>query len=194
MNLREEIISKLNYSAFSVGQIDIFHDSIKTDAIGHANIDMWLKGCIESLFYRPNKYCLVFCGSEHQYYYIQLIEGIISESGFLTCLGTNSTSDCELYSRQIFCINFSDLEYYSKVKQISSLCEQDGFICTSGTIDDWPKTDKRLASYCGVVSKWSHPQRKNMLVVNIESIDFGKLQEVNKHLLWIELFYKYKIF
>jgi len=49
-----------------------------------------------------------------------------------------------------------------------------------------------LASYCCATNKWSFPQRKNFIIVPVKKINFELFNSINKELLWIEIFNKFK--
>lgn len=191
--LRQDIIERLSsfQPSESQSQLELLYScfAFKNDPVyERIKIQTWLQGCIESLYYRPNKYCLILVGSQG-----------IGKTEFFRYISPNKNwalNTWELSKAQDSCHEFffvcldESLSYYSKVKQMRSLCQNQEYVIFDG---DFPVSEKRIASYCGTTNEWSHPDCKWDLVVEIEKIDFQKFNSIDKNLLWSELFYKFKL-
>lgn len=190
--IREEIISHLRSSKSANGFIQDFFSCIEFDELdqmAESKFTKWLAGCIESIFYSPNKNCLILRGEQG-----------IGKSELLRYLCPRRTWLGEFYSLQqaqkmsheYFIVYVGEeLNQYSKVKQMRSMCmNQEFFVLDEYT--EQPKAEKRLASYCATVQEWNHPVAKTDFIVHIKSIDFKKLNSIDRNLLWSELFHKYK--
>jgi len=204
MTIREEIIKLLDVPVGELseydklkkclfinapykGVVDTFRykeaeESYK-DFTGHSfiSIDTWLQGVIQSLFYKPNKYLLVLEGEE----------GIGKDSFF-----ANLLPDEQLYEERRTCISLYstlivNIEFF---KNMLNIPLEDGFIILEDNAKFLihPGTDKRLCSYCTTTEKWRYPQRKNVIVLSVESIDWELYNSIDKLKLWQELFFKYK--
>lgn len=193
--LRQDIISQFN-EGYTGALYSPYEDMLgcftfKGDpAYEVIKLNTWFQGCIESLFYKPNKYCLILKGEQGigKTKFFKDISPKQNWIGFMT-----NMNGIQVLSRSFFmlCLD-EELEYYSKVKQMRSLCQSQEFVLLDD-LANHPATDKRLASYCATVKEWNHPVAKSDLVIDIESINFQLLAAIDKDLLWSELFHKYKL-
>lgn len=195
MNIREEIIKKLDkpveyfslyYEMKSCLQYNNVQDKFYRN--NDSMIDHWFKGVIESLYYRPNKYCLVLVGN-HGLGKVKFLYNMLPESIF------NMKDDMtDIYTHLIITNEFN--------KNDLKLPEQDNFKVVPCVIEKYsdgrvsvlqePSADKRLASYCCTTNVWRHPPRKNFIVLHLESINQELFNSIDKDLLWIEIFNKFK--
>lgn len=158
----------------------------------HKMLNMWFKGVIESLYYRPNKYVLVLEG-----------KGGIGKSEFFR----------HLLPENVY-FKYSDSYYAHEIKKYAYNCllidlvfekhmlnipTEENFIVEPfcGTSDvpgerRYASTNKRLASYCSTTNKWQYPPRKNFIVLKLESINQELFNSIDKLQLWIEIFNKFK--
>lgn len=191
MSLREDIKHDLGL-VYTGGELERLYScfTFKNDpAYERIKLQTWFQGCIESLFYRPNKYCLVLSGKQG-----------IGKTEFFRRISPNKnwlTQSSNIRDMEKLCMDFlfvmvdEELYSYSKVKQMRTLCQSQNFVIYDG--DEFPECDKRLASYCGTVNEWPHPSCKWDLVIEIESIDWQMFNSIDKNLLWSELFHKFKL-
>lgn len=192
--LREDIIMHLR-SVNTLSNYDVIQDffgaiEFNDEAVyEQTKILKWMEGCIRSLFYSPNKYCLILVGEQG-----------IGKSEFLRYLSARknwygefaSLSQAQNLSRDFFilCVG-NELEKYSKVKQMRSLCMNQEFVILNEFTNE-PVAEKRLASYCASMQEWNHPEAKTDLIIKIKSIDFKKLNAIDRNLLWATLFKMFK--
>lgn len=150
--------------------------------------DNWFKGVIRSLYYEPNKNLLVLEGKDEielSKFLDKLIDDTCLPMISLRLRNTKVSENC-LYHGMILDIDF---EY----KKTQDIIEQDNFYVyphVKDLID--PGTDKRLCSYCSTTTHWNYPQRKNVTVLKVESIDWEKYNAIPKLELWIEVFNLFK--
>lgn len=185
--IREEIISHIDSCKVARGAVQDFLSCIEfsnEDHMAEAKFRRWLDCCIDSLFYSPNKNCLVLTGSQDT-----------GKAELLRYLCPKRSWYGEFYSMKqaqdmsheyfIVCVG-NELERYSKVKQMRSMCMNQEFIVID-EFTDKPKAEKRLASYCATVDEWPHPLAKSDFIVEIKSINFSRLNSIHRDLLWSEL-------
>lgn len=157
------------------------------DQFSDCGIDHWFKGCIDSLYYKPNKFLLVLNGVKGnplRHLHSSIVYG---EQSVFTPL---------LYEKFIYLFD----EYECNVpgiKSINNLIEDDFFKIDnreSRFSDGTPHVlvDKRLSSFVVTTNSWTYPQRKKIIVLDIESINIDKYNEINNKLLWIDIFNKFK--
>lgn len=194
--IRENIISHLeniNIRNSKLDTVQQFFNCIEftDDRIKETSkILTWFKGCISSLYYILNKNCLILTGEQG-----------IGKSELLRYLSPkrhwfaefSSLSLAQQMSRDFFivCVD-GELEKYSKVKQMRSLCMSQEFIILN-EYTNYPMAEKRLASYCATLQDWTHPVAKSDLIVNIKSIDFKAINSIDKNQMWAELHQSFKI-
>ena len=192
MTIRQQIIKQLDkpdepftecYSHYSDlkqsieldwGKIPNRSDSVELED----RIDDWFKGVINSLYYRPNKLVLVLEGEQ----------GIGKTFFFRNLLWTNSFFSDIYEKTDVFEMLICDMEFTKYRLDIPSV--EDFTIRHPYT--ERPVADKRLCSYCSTTNKWSFPQRKNFIIVPVKKINFELFNSINKELLWIEIFNKFK--
>lgn len=143
-------------------------------------IDDWFRGVIQSLYYRPNHHALILCGQAR-----------IGKTEFFRRLVPQKEWYCEsvrpefMFNKLICNLDEGFLKYQL------SIVEKDDFEVR------YPYTeqitcDKRLMSYCCATNFHRHPRRNNFIVLNVESINWEMYNSIDKHLLWIEIFNKFK--
>jgi hypothetical protein len=177
MTIREEIIKSLNVEC---NTNDLYRKLIGTLCTCDAErLEPWFKGVIDSLFYHTNPYVLVLEGPAG-----------IGKTHWLHHLWYNSYRYKELSE-----IRVPDLYEYPIInfdfeKRHLNIPEKDFF--KIDTIDNMPIAEKRLASFCSSTNQWRYPQRKKYIVLKVEKIDHELYNSIDKRLLWIEIFNKFK--
>lgn len=184
-NIREKIIELLNKPTFhEYSYLDLI-TSLNTVSeqcgVKSKMLDMWFKGVIESLYYRPNHYVLVLLGNER-----------IGKSEFFrrllpdkSWLHQGSGDKMTVFEYPI--ILFDE----GMTKNQLDLCEKDVFLVRK-PYTEMAVADKRISSYCCTSNVWRHPQRKNYLVLKLESINQELFNSIDKLSLWTEIFHKFK--
>lgn len=211
MDTRQQIIEQLNKPAEVTGLYDQLKGCLSLDVSKYKSIftieegiDNWFKGVIESLYYRPNHYCLVLVGKARigkTEFFRRLLpfqqerdhRGIkISE--YYNETWASLDLKMILFSHLIVQFEFTtkSLDYpnednFTVVPSVEDILED-------GTTTELRKgyADKRLASYCSTTNKWIYPQRKNYTIVYLDSIDQEAYNKINKLDLWIEIFNMFK--
>jgi hypothetical protein len=150
----------------------------EVDEFSDSGIDHWFMGCIQSLFYRPNKYALVL-KSEHQFGMDILFARLLPNNEWYAESEYDRYNE-HLYSKFILNHAFS--------KQSQDIIERDNFI-----VVDSAYAEKRLCSYCSTVKAWNYPNRKHVIVLEVLKIDWERFEAINKLDLWVELFNRFKI-
>lgn len=179
--IRQQIISEFEAINFVGDPYGALKACIETDDILDT-IDDWFRGCIESLFYRPNSYCLA----------------LVSLEGSNTCWFLSNLCDCVPYANSIN----SPIEtkhIYSEFIINTAISGKIDLNNVAGTIASDcfrvynNEADKRLASICGTSEKWRFPQRRMMILINCKSINRKLYLNIDKNQLWAQLYHKYKI-
>lgn len=160
------------------------------------DLDLWFKGVIESLYYRPNKYVLVLKGKEaigKSTFFRQLLPHYEDTNtnffdDFWYCEYNELSSD-HLYGSLILNTEFT--------KKLLNKSMEDNFIVRGDksfrdVVDVDASCNKRLASYCSTTNHWQHPPRNNFIVLHLESINHELFNNIDKLQLWIEIFNKFK--
>lgn len=197
---REEIIKYLDrpvenkdlYSQLKCLCIKLKEDeSLKTlgDLIDKLDtIDNWFKGVIQSLYYRPNHYALILCGHNQGDFFRDLFP---QKEMYINCHANYITRSEFMYDNLVL-----EIEFF---KNTLDIVERDDFIVRDIVeSDDFIHNDikvtcdKRLASYCSITNIWPYPVRSHFIVLNVESINWEIYNSIDKHLLWIEIFNKFK--
>jgi hypothetical protein len=191
--IRDNIISHLESVRSESGTLQQFFNCIEfeDDAVLHTSkMTTWFKGCIESLYYVPNRNCLILTGTQG-----------IGKSELLRYLSPkrnwfgefSSLTQAQQMSKDFFivCVD-GELEKYSKVKQMRSLCMSQEFVVLN-EYTNYPMAEKRLASYCATLQEWTHPTAKSDFIIPIRSIDFGRMNKIDRNKMWSELHQSYKI-
>lgn len=173
-NLKDCIRIKFAYDTF-----DGFLTCKEIDQFSNCFIDNWFKGVIHSLYYRPNHYVLVLSGENQGDFFRDLFS---QEEMYIDCHANYTTRSEFMYDRLVL-----ELDFF---KNTLDIAEKDDF----KVIESFPTfyAEKRLSSYCSIVNKWPYPPRKNFIVLKVESINCELFNSINKHLLWIEIFNKFK--
>lgn len=204
MTIREEIIQNLENNPFGCYANytllkECFNLNKEVRGIDHdgsvdygegdiLKLDWWFSGVIQSLFYKPNHYFLILKGKD--------------TGSFFSKLFPNPEFYMEMFqvsnpSKLLF--EFLIGEFKCPERVHLDLCEQNNFRAWTpdnaerfedGTTK--PRCDKRLLSYCGTTEKWNNPARKNVIVLEVESIDWEKFNAIPKLHLWQEIFNKFK--
>lgn len=188
MDIRKQIIEYLDQPfeeqcSYNKLKYCIFPEQKEWKSLSDLNewkdqLDNWFKGVIESLYYRPNHYCLVLEGKNN-----------IGKMKFFQMLRPEQLIKFGLWSGKIY---YDLILFIEFVKSNLELPNKDEFnIIGSGNILD-TEINKRLASYCSTTNKWRFPKRKNYIVLKIESIDFELYNSIDKTNLWREIFKLYK--
>ena len=189
MTIREQIIEQLDVSPIYQGEYNKLKLCLKTkEGIIDSNIDLWFEGIIQSLFYKPNHYLLVIESSDESLV-STFFEKMFPENFprfSIGCGYIDHLKNC-LYDYLLYHISFD----YQKQQDI---IEEDNFIVLEENAKQLkePGTDKRLCSYCTTTQKWRYPQRKNVIVLSLESIDWELYNSIDKLELWREIFFKFK--
>lgn len=194
---REEIIKYLNKTPTAD---DFYYDQLKDcikmkwrydtfdgvlsckDIDEHSNcrIDEWFSGIIKSLYYKPNHTVLVLL-SEKPVGKTEFFRRLLPQKDWY-CEGNDKTQIFE----KLIC-NFD--EGFDKNKL--DYAEKDDFQVRYPYTEQMT-CDKRLYSYCSATNYWHHPPRKNFIVLPVVEIDWELFNSIDKHLLWIEIFNKFK--
>ena len=146
-----------------------------------ASFNNWFRGVISSLFYKPNENLLIFCGDKgigKSYFF----DNLFPDKGNLGV----SAIKTSVYNSMIL-----EIEHNSKANTISAIKD----ICfkVNKFEEGKPSCDKRLASYYITQNqKWHLPQRKDICVINVDSIDIKLFESIDKLKLWQEIFYIFK--
>lgn len=220
MNIREEIIKQLDkpieLSDIAYHEASLLEDG--TYGVGFTytsrykllkdcliykdgsewDLDLWFKGIINSLYYRPNKYVLVLEGKYTSVYNMFLSRMFEPNKCQFIDSGEGS-----IYDALIICKNFYKNELNIPMednfvvnKEISKLHFEyespEDFANNLMKVTGFSSCDKRLASYCSTTNKWQHPPRKNFIVLKLESINQELFNSIDKLQLWIEIFNKFK--
>lgn len=173
-----ELYSKLKY-----GCIKVSDSKLETlgDIIDYMDrVDEWFKGVIHSLYYRPNHTVLVLAGENQGDFFRDLFP---QKEMFIDCHANYMVRDEFMYD--YLCL---ELEFFKNTLNIPM---EDNFIVRQNDIT-FAYADKRLASYCSTCEKWPYPKRKDYIVLNVVDIDWDTFNSIDKHLLWIEIFNKFK--
>jgi len=185
MTIREQIIKQFDkeyvegyYSQLKQCiELDWEKFPIRSDSVELENrIDNWFKGIINSLYYRPNKLVLVFKG-EHGIGKKRFFNGLLPVPHI-----------CQYYEKANVYLYYNLLFRIEFTKRILNIPNEENFTVSLG---EYP-CDKRLASYCSTTHKWNFPQRKNFIIVPVKNINFELFNSIDKELLWIEIFNKFK--
>jgi len=197
MTIREEIIKLLDSNLVTTLHmpeyeklclsLDLCDKTFANQVSKYQMLGIWFKGAIESLFYKPNHNLLVLEFSRDSESYSSDGTRFLKELGYETSDGFCSYSKDDIYRSLLIHINF---EYQKQQK----ILEEDNFIVLEENVRKLirPGTDKRLASYCTTTEKWRYPQRKNVFVLSVESINWELYERVDKLKMWQELFNKYR--
>lgn len=197
MNIRQQIIEQLDKPApgfeyFLGNRYQQLKECLilkpGTDQTNGAIVDEWFKGVIESLYYRPNKNVLVLEGEQgigKSWFFSNLMPKRVPYTNNFWYVDAGSiTFEKYLYSTLITDLEFEKLTLW--------LPTEENFITYHMFDMDKPVADKRLASYCSTTNKWVYPPRKNFIVLHLESINQELFNSIDKELLWIEIFNKFK--
>lgn len=203
MNIRQQIIERLDkpvsiieeYKEYHYNRLKLCLNTIPEQCGSKMiDIDLWFKGVIHSLYYRPNKYVLVLEGEQG-----------IGKSEFFRRLFWNhyvETSDTKILQHLIYDNLVIQFDEGMEKKHLNLPMEDNyiinqvanPFLSTNGDLlnPECVVCDKRLASYCCTTNKWQFPQRKNYIILHLESINQELYNSIDKELLWIEIFNKFK--
>lgn len=152
------------------------------DSFSTCRIDDWFKGVIESLYYRPNHFALIFKGENQGDFFRYLLPEPIPR----LIAGSTNIKYLSVYEPIL-------IEYEFE-KNTLDIVMEDNFT----TITDYSLfpfgvgTTKRLSSYCSIVKDWHHPPRKSFIVLDVVDINLELFNSIDKYLLWIEIFNKFK--
>lgn len=189
MNIRQQIIERLDNPCEDFRRYLQLKNCLvckpSSETYPEDAIDNWFKCVIHSLYYRPNHYCLVLVGNQN-----------MGKTQFFRRLFPDQHVNGEFYTE------FYPEGLYSNLvigfdegmeKKHLNLPMEDNFIITHEETEYvYARCDKRLASYCCTTNVWRHPQRKNYIVLHLESINQELYNSIDKELLWIEIFNKFK--
>lgn len=164
---------------------DVFYDNDR-----FISFCAWFKGCIDSLYYKPNMMFLNLVGEkgigkteffrrlipwEMAQYYVETID--------------------EKYYYDKLIVQIDDFRMNSRMKKKivneESIWYEDNIKALKA-----PSINKRLCSYCGTANRSCvNPGDyfpKNIIQFEIKSIDFDMYNSIDKLKLWKELFYTFK--
>ena len=185
MTIREQIIKELDVTPEYQGLYYSLKLCLKTnDGILDSSIDNWFRGIVESLFYKPNHYLLILEGKEN---FDNFFIDLMPERLYFIYSYNNQFKSVDIYYSLIKEISFD-------FKKQQDIIEEDNFIVIEENAKQLiePGTDKRMCSYCSTTDNWSFPQRKNVIVLHLESVDWEKYKSIDKLQLWREIFFKFK--
>ena len=175
---RQAIIKKLDVE--EINYSEIFKLLALLPIESHKDVLLWMEDCIGSLFYKPNRRCLVFTNNDE-------MESLPFEiSPFYSTIDKEDTY-------KFFTCYEKNLENMGKseYKEFANLVMSDCFK-VDGT-EDLPTCEKRLASFVSYVSEWKFTTRKEFIVVDIKDFDYNKfLHEIHTLSLWREVFFNFK--
>lgn len=153
------------------------HDGRNTDTL----IDDWFKGVIDSLYYRPNHFALVLKGNNQGDFFRDLLPEPIPR----LIAGCTNIKYLSVYTPLI-------IEYEFE-KTTLDIVMQDNFdVLYQSGFDTLPSAVKRLSSYCSITNTWPYPPRKSFIILDVVDINQELYNSIDKYLLWIEIFNKFK--
>lgn len=151
-----------------------FYQTLKNTLNTDNVVDEWFSGVIKSLFYRPNQKLLVLCGNNAE----KIIENILPPDISKLYTLENVTTDDILYSTLIYNTYFESKRDFLRIKNHN-------FVITD-------EPDKRLCSYVSTVDKWTFLPRKDVIVVDVNNVEFEQYLLIDKMSLWRQLYKTYK--
>lgn len=212
MNIREQIIQRLDkqYTAETINESGIsYYRELKQclntipEQCGTKSqiLDDWFRGVIESLYYRPNKYVLVLEGKQgigKTYFFRRLFPRVWDELCLYTEIFNSDLIHYLIYDNLTVSfdegmskkdLNLPNEDNFKVNEDISKLHfeyeSNEDFVNNLLTVHGFSSCDKRLASYCCTTNKWQFPQRKNYIILHLESINQELFNSIDKELLWI---------
>ncbi len=193
MEIRERIIKLLDNHPF-IHSSGSEYEKLKqclipyypeAQEINNSRLYQWLKGVIQSLFYKPNMYCLVLEGNKG-----------IGKTRFFYDILPDELKD--LYTERKF-------DYYSNLiscnqeffhdSSAKKLVTNTGYIVYHYNIQNLkePSINMRLVSYCGTTNEFKGSlNSRRFLVIKLEDINKELYNSINKLELWRELFFMFK--
>lgn len=174
-SIRKQIRKTLDVEPTTTGNYDKLKSCLIVKEGGlDTRIDDWFKGCVESLYFRPNKLVLVLLGDR-----------CIGKSTFINKINHFSVQ-CELedaiYHNMIMETKFT--------KNNLNIAMDKNFTTELG---EYP-CDKRFTSYCTAVEYWGFPQRKDFVIIELLKVDIEKLLTIDSLSLWIEIYNKFRMY
>ena len=158
----------------------------------HSNSDKlkrWLEKCIRSLSYEINDTCLILSGNQ-AVGKTKFLQDLLPEEFIEYYIETLKPKE---FVYDYFIINVEGIEVKSKRKETGYWVMDDNFIVRH-PFTEKVTTDKRAANYCATTNSSTKCfTRKNMQIIELESIDFELYNSIDKLELWIELYNKYKL-
>lgn len=157
-------------------------------------IDIWFEGIIKSLRYKVNHTILALVGDiTGKTKFLRKLFPEIKDQPNAFYADTFTKEDLKAYMYTKLVINN---EFTHKTLDIANNDNFNVLPFTPGKLirfgDAVEVTDKRLASYCTTSSVWPYPQRKNVIVLHLLDINWGLYDSIDKLLLWIEIYNKFK--
>lgn len=204
MDIREQIINEFQCIKKShyIGTYDLFKSAIGVRYLAKGNImetslyqadeildssimDVWMKGVIQSLYYKPNVFGLLLYG-EPGVGKTRLLQDMLYDQIYFQQITDNETSDKQsyLYNKLIVDIEFN--------RFTSTRLSNTEFMCVSRE-EGWIGAEKRLCSYCGTTNSNKFPISKRIGILNISKINFDLINSIDKLHLWNDIFNKFKI-
>lgn len=206
MDIRQQIIDKFSEFSIPEGRLEtsidklhsclMFSDETEIES-NLVKLDFWLRGCIESLFYRPNKNTLVLIGEQgigKSQFLRRLTEPSVAREPYTKGSGYSLYNEGSNPGKQIhidFIYNY-DIDTTSEFNRMCKLAQSDNFTVRF-PYSMQITTDKRLVSICSTANVWNFPQRKSVFVLKLKEIKWDVYNSIDKSKLWKELFCKYKI-
>jgi predicted P-loop ATPase len=182
-NIRQTIIQQFNHTQTTDGLYEDLKSCLITqDEETFDKLDFWFEGIVSSLFYEPNKFCLVLVGEQ----------GMGKTEFFRRLLPFKElyTDNRMAYSDvpDIYNYLIADMTGFERsvVKRVIS---NEGYIIHKNL----GETDKRLVSVCYTTNHLTLDMngRRRLLVLNLKDIDKHKFNRIDKHKLWIEIYNKF---
>ena len=149
-------------------------------------LEFWMHGVIDSLKYNVNHKMLILVGQQG-----------IGKSWLLRHLLPDELEEYfyepkNPYTSGLYQNLITNDEILDNYKQIASNVNSDNFkVFNERTENIW--CDKRMTSFCGSVNKWTAPQRKEFLVLELKDIKWDVFNSCDMLKVWRELYNKYKI-
>jgi hypothetical protein len=176
MNLRKEIVERLNQPQISTNARDQFKSCFEYEnSETHKLWDEWFESCMLTLFYRPQQKGLLICGKQG-----------IGKTHMLR----NFLPEKHWYGPTEYNHFVTEFEDHINPAVFKETIASDGF-----RIVHTPRlsAEKRLTNpvyTCNVVPK-ELQKKERILYMYISSIDWGLFNVIDKNLLWNEIFHAF---
>lgn len=163
------------------GSYDLMKSCIVSKDID--KLDEWMEGVVSSLFYRVNHKLLVLHGKHIGK--VLFVESLLGADTQETLMARS-----KIYQSMI--INLDEVKSRGELDETRRLLTNEGFMIND-IPGEYASCEKRLSSFVTVIT---NPEKfigaKRAICIEIEDIFWTRLENINKELLWVDIYNKFK--